>query len=152
MSATSITSLVAPQLVFCPPQLGKPDPTLPRPIMGPDTRPHVVQRGQKASECRYMVFNMLRNRWRAPNTIGMRERVFEHIASAHRKAIRTHIESIPDILDTLFATERLVILSYNERKRPTPSSSRAIEKTRFHGTSKSNTSIDYTSISGSDQV
>ena len=108
MSATSITSLVAPQLVFCPPQLGKPDPTLPRPITGPDMRPHIVQRGQKASECRYIVFNMLRNRWRAPNTIDMKERVFEHIVSAHRKAIRTHIESIPDILDTLFATERLV--------------------------------------------
>ncbi len=88
-------------LVFCPPQLGKPDPREPRPLEGPDTRTRVLQRGSKDNTCWYYVFNALRERYKAPNTVELKERIWEQIASKRRKAASAHERSLPDIADQL---------------------------------------------------
>ncbi len=87
--------------VFCPPLLGKPNPQEPRPAEGPDTRERIIQNPPRGSTCWYAVFNILRERYKAPNTQDSRERKFEKIASMRRKAVSEHERSMPDIASQL---------------------------------------------------
>ncbi|MGB7978603.1 MAG: hypothetical protein WCF19_05530 [Chlamydiales bacterium] len=85
------------QLVFCPPPLGKPDPTQRRPSEGPDHRTRVRQSGAKGSTCWYAAYNLLRERYKDPNTANLsEERRFEQIASSLRKSLSAHKSSLPD--------------------------------------------------------
>ena len=88
------------KFVFCPPQFGKPDPTQEKPI-GKDTRRRVIQLGSKGDNCWYVIFNMLRERYKAPNASTFKGRDFEKIASTRRKAIFALNNSLPDIIDKL---------------------------------------------------
>ncbi len=83
--------------VFCPPPLGKPDPKQPRPKEGPDTRTRVIQKGSTDDTCWYSAANLLRERYRAPNSEKLEERKFEKVVSTLRKSIAAHHRSVPDI-------------------------------------------------------
>ena len=84
--------------VFCPPLLGKPNPQEPRPAEGPDTRERIIQKPPRGNACWYAVFNMMRERYKAPNTQDLRERRFEKIASMRRKEAFLHERLMPDIV------------------------------------------------------
>ncbi|MDN3507417.1 MAG: hypothetical protein P0S94_00685 [Simkaniaceae bacterium] len=86
--------------VFCLPELGKPNPAEIKPE-GRDTRGRVVQHGSKYNCCWYYVFNILRDRIKAPNTEESDKRKFELLASARRKEVSKHEESLPDVADQL---------------------------------------------------
>lgn len=86
--------------VFCPPTYGKPDPKQLKPI-GIDTRSRVIQRGSKDNTCSFAAYNLLRERYKAPNTHDLPERKFEQIASTLRKALSAHDRTLPDIANQL---------------------------------------------------
>jgi len=67
---------------------GKPDPTLPKPE-GIDTRPRVLQ-PSNSGICWYYGFNILRDRYKAPNTEGLKERKFERCVSELKKNLTAH--------------------------------------------------------------
>lgn len=87
--------------VLCLPLLGKPDSTQPKPSEGPDTRGRVIQAGSKDNTCWYAVFNILRDRFKAPNTDDLPTRKVEQIVSSLRKAMSAHDRSLPDIANQL---------------------------------------------------
>lgn len=87
--------------VFCPPLLGKPDPNLEKPLIGYDTRSRVIQRGSKDNTCTFAAFNLLRERYKAPNTNELPERKFEKTVSSLRKALSAHDRTLPDIANQL---------------------------------------------------
>ncbi len=88
------------QVFVCLPELGKPNP-LELKLPGPDTRSRVVQLGSKDNTCWYAAFNVLRERYKAPNTEGSERREFERIASLRRKAVSAHECSLPDLTNQL---------------------------------------------------
>lgn len=67
MSVSSAT------FIFCPPSLGKPDSRQEKPLHGPDTRSRVIQLGSKDDTCWYAVSNLLRERYKAPNTTSLKK-------------------------------------------------------------------------------
>lgn len=89
-------SSVNNNLVFCPPPLGKPDPNLPKPV-GEDTRKRVAASGSKGLLCWQSALNLVRDRVKAPNTVGTERRKFEKYASERSKAIRSAGNKIPTI-------------------------------------------------------
>lgn len=89
---------VSNSFVFRPLPLGKPDPTEPRPESGPDSRRRVIQHGAKGNVCWLAGFNLLRARWKAPNTEGRVERLFEQSVSKMRKAICKYQDGLPDLV------------------------------------------------------
>lgn len=95
-----MTSLVnSTYFVFCPPPFGKPNPKESRILTSHiDSRSRVLQKGCKKPSCVYAVFNLLRERYKAPNTEHLEERRIEKIASARRKAMIAHHENLPDVL------------------------------------------------------
>ena len=96
----STISSSAKIFTFCPPPLGKPDPSEPRP-KGLDTRNRVVQLGTKDNTCWFAVFNLLRDRYRAPNTTDLPARKFEKLASSLRKSLSAQDRSLPDVANQL---------------------------------------------------
>ncbi len=86
--------------IFCPPPLGKPDPKKERPLEGVDTRSRVVQKGAR-NTCVEGVYNMLRDRYNAPNTSHLEERKFEKIASMRKKALTLHADALPSVCNYL---------------------------------------------------
>ena len=84
-------------LVFCPPLPGKPDSSRPRPVDGSDNRKRVLQKGSKDDTCWYSAANLIRERYKAPNTENLRERKHERIVSTLRRGIAGHHHSLPDI-------------------------------------------------------
>ena len=83
--------------VFCPPPQGKPNPKESRPVYGPDTRTRILQKGLKDNTCWYAAFNLLRDRYKAPNTQSLAARHFEMIASQRRKELSAHERSLHPI-------------------------------------------------------
>ncbi len=108
-------------MVFCPPRLGKPDPTVPRPLSGEDTRSRIPQKGARNNTCWYYVFNMLRERFKAPNTDCLVGRKFERIASMRRKSIAEYESTLPGITNALHVDliyKLLIGLSKEAVQRP----------------------------------
>lgn len=97
----STTTTSVKVFAFCPPPLGKPDPTQARPSEGLDTRNRVVQLGSKDNTCWHAVFNLLRERYKAPNTADLPSRKFEQLASSLRKSLSAQHRSLPDVANQL---------------------------------------------------
>lgn len=85
-------------IIFCPPPLGKPDPTIEKPPTGPDTRPRIRQPGAKNSTCWLYAFNLIRERYNAPNTQDLTQRFFEKQVSLRRKGMTQLENSLPEIV------------------------------------------------------
>lgn len=71
--------------VYALPQLGKPDAALPKP-QGNDTRARVIQKSTSGI-CWYSAFNLLRERYKSPNSDEFKGRKFEILASNLKKSI-----------------------------------------------------------------
>lgn len=92
--------MLATNFVFCPPLQGKPNPQEPKPE-GKDTRGRVIQLGSKDNTCVYATYNLLRERWKAPNMGGNPHRQFEQLVSKMRKEISASERALPNIANQL---------------------------------------------------
>ncbi len=83
--------------IFCPPLLGKPDPAESKP-KGIDTRRRILQKGAGEGECFFGLYNLLRERYKAPNTQKWEERNFEQLISRFRRELYTCDEHLADAI------------------------------------------------------
>lgn len=104
--------------VFCPPPLGKPNPQEIRPLNGQDTRQRVIQHKSKG-DCWFAVLNLVRERWKAPNTDSLVQRQFEKAVSDWSKIRQKHLTDIPfaGLLENLLVKDSFSI-THNDLKNP----------------------------------
>lgn len=107
---------VSQNFVFVPPDQGKPDPKEWKPETGCDSRARIVQNANKYNVCWYMAFNMIRERYKAPNTQNLQERKFEKLSSLRRKDVSAHEKSLPDITDQLNSAHVIKYFSQMTKK------------------------------------
>src|ERR1700722_13221534 len=116
-----VTATSTTRILYLPP-LGKPDPKVPRPDSGPDTRPRVLQRGSDYW-CTYRAFNDLRERYKAPNTEHLPARKFEKLASSCRKEYAAVYRMFPNAVGyEIPGPDRTFLISINKlqfRSNPT---------------------------------